>query len=111
MSQCHAQATLGQIKIPTTPKGIIIRIETKMKVALNLLIRPTYFLFTLSVVFVLSLCPNTTSAESLATVNGIPISTQEYYSHYQRLLETHPNAQGKPKLESTLKLAGRERKS
>ena len=73
-----------------------------MKVALNLLIRPTYFLFTLSVVFVLSLCPNTTSAESLATVNGIPISTQEYYSHYQRLLETHPNAQGKPKLENRL---------
>ena len=41
-------------------------------------------------------------AESVTTVNGVPISTQRYHEHYQLLLETHPHALGNPKLEKHL---------
>ncbi len=41
-------------------------------------------------------------AESLASVNGIPVSSQRYYEHYQLLQKTHPHAQGKAKLEQRL---------
>ena len=42
------------------------------------------------------------SAESLASVNGIPINSQHYFERYQLLLQTHPNAKGKKKLEDRL---------
>ena len=41
-------------------------------------------------------------AETLATVDGVPVSSQLYFSHIERLHETHPRAKGKPKLENRL---------
>lgn len=41
-------------------------------------------------------------AKNTTTVNGIPVSTQLYYEHYQHLLKTHPHAKGKAKLEARL---------
>ena len=41
-------------------------------------------------------------AESVTTVNGVPVSTQRYHEHYQLLLKTHPHALGNPKLEKRL---------
>ena len=41
-------------------------------------------------------------AQSLAEVNGKPISSQRYAMHYQQLLRSHPNAVGNAKLEKRL---------
>ena len=42
------------------------------------------------------------SAQSLATVNGAPINSELYRDHYLRLLESHPNVKGNPRLERRL---------
>ena len=42
------------------------------------------------------------SAQSLATVDGVPINSELYRAHYLRLLESHPNVKGNPRLERRL---------
>ena len=50
-------------------------------------------------------CFMVAQASAQASVNGIPISSQRYFIHYQQLLKSHPNAEGNVKLE--LRLAQR----
>lgn len=52
--------------------------------------------------WILTLSSKLLYAENTTTVNGVPISTQLYYEHYQHLLKTHPHAKGNPKLEKRL---------
>jgi len=64
--------------------------------------RLTWFMFTCLMLNV-SLCIS--YAEGITSVNGVPINTQRYYSHYQVLLKTHPNTKDNKRLE--LRLAKR----
>ena len=45
---------------------------------------------------------NKVYSQSIAKVNGKPISSQRYMMHYQQLLLSHPNALGNVKLEKSL---------